>query len=462
MWFDSHAHLDRRFFPEDLDEVIARAFAQGIEGIVTIGASADPAEMLAAVEVARAHECIWAAVGVHPHEADQAGDQTFATLASLLSDPKVVALGEVGLDFHYDLSSRGRQQEVFLAQIRMAASVGKPLVIHVRDAHAECLALLRSEPLPWPAGVIHCFTADLDTARAYVELGFKISIPGVVTFPNAGSLREAVIGLRAEDLLIETDSPFLAPVPLRGRKNEPAFVRHVGEAVARLKGLRPDDVARITALTARRIFGIEVGEAMVPRLVYPIRDSLYVNLTNRCTLRCAFCSKFKDFVVKGHNLRLLSEPSTDAIWEALIGADFERYAEVVFCGYGEPLLRWEVVADLASRVHARGIRVRVNTDGLASLVSGRDVAAALSGLVDSISVSLNAADSATYIASCPSRYGEGAFDAVCAFLRRANQVIPEVVATVVGLPGLDIEACRHLAEDDLGVGFRVRPLDDPG
>ncbi len=462
MWFDSHAHLDRRFFPDDLDEVIERAFASGVEGIVTIGASADPAEMTEAVEVAKAHPRIWAAVGVHPHEADKATEQTFDTLARLLGEAKVVALGEVGLDYFYDLSSRAGQQAVFRRQIRMAAEAGKPLVIHVRDAHEDCLEILREERLPWPPGVIHCFTSDLGTARAYIDLGFKISIPGVVTFRNAGALAEAVKGLRAEDLLVETDSPFLAPVPMRGRRNEPAFVRHTGEAVARLKGLTPDDVARITALTARRLFGIEVEEALAPRLVYPIRESLYVNVTNRCTLRCTFCSKFKDWVVKGHNLRLPADPAPEALWDALVEAGFTGYREVVFCGYGEPLLRWEVVADLAARVKAAGVKVRVNTDGLASLVSGHDVVSKLAGKVDALSVSLNASDGETYARVCRSRHGAAAFDAVCAFLRRAREVIPEVTASVVALPDLDIEACRRLAEDQIGVKFRVRPLDDPG
>lgn len=461
-WFDSHAHLDRRFFPEDLDDVIARAFAAGLDGIVTIGASADPAEMEEAAQVAAAHDRIWAAVGIHPHEADRATPASFATLERLLALPKVVAVGETGLDFHYDLSSRDGQAAVFRRQIALAAEAGKPLVLHVREAHAECLEILRSERLPWPPGVVHCYTGDLPTARAYVDLGFRISIPGVVTFRNAGDLAEAVRGLRAEDLLVETDSPYLAPAPMRGRKNEPAFVRFTGEAVAALKGLTPADLARVTALTARRMFGIEAGEALAPRLAYPIRDALYVNVTNRCTLRCTFCAKFRDWVVKGHNLRLPADPAPEDLWAALEEAGFRQYREVVFCGYGEPLLRWEVVRDLAARVKAAGVRTRVNTDGLASLVSGQDVVAALAGVVDALSVSLNAADAASYAAVCRSRYGESAFAAVCDFLRGARGRIPDVTASVVALPGLDLEACRRLAEDELGVRFRVRPLDDPG
>lgn len=461
-WFDSHAHLSREFYPEDLSEVISRAFDAGIDGILNIGASARPEVWQEAIELAASHPRIWAAVGVHPHEADQATEETFRLLEKALQQPRVVALGEVGLDFHYDLSPRPVQYRVLERQIETASRLGKPLILHVREAHREALEIARRVPLPWPPGVVHCFTEGLELARAWRELGFLISIPGIVTFSKAGPLREAIAGLRAEDLLVETDAPFLAPVPHRGRRNEPAFIGHTGELVAKMKGLTAEDFARVTRVSTRRLFGLPTEGELEPRIVYSIRDSLYVNLTNRCTLRCTFCSKFRDWVVKGHNLRLQAEPSEEAVWQALEEADFRRYREVVFCGYGEPLLRWEVVASLGRRVRAAGVRVRVNTDGLASRVFGRDVPVALEGAVDEYSVSLNAPDGATYAQVCRSSLGEEAHGAVCDFIRSARSHASAVTATVVALPGLDIEACRRLAEEDLGVRFRVRPLDDPG
>lgn len=459
-WFDSHAHLSREFFPEDLPEVISRAFDAGLDGILDIGSSARPEAWEEAIQVASSHPRIWAALGVHPHEADQATDRTFEDLERALARPRVVALGEVGLDFHYDLSRRETQVRVFDRQVEMAARLGKPLVLHVRQAHREALEILRDRNLPWPPGVVHCFTEGPEVARHWRELGFLISIPGIVTFPKAGPLVEAIRGLRAEDLLVETDAPYLAPVPHRGRRNEPAFVRHTGEFVAALKGLSPEDLARVTRYSTRRLFGLP-GD-LEPRIVYPIRSSLYVNLTNRCTLRCTFCSKFRDWVVKGHNLRLPGEPSSEDLWKALEEAGFRQYREVVFCGYGEPLLRWEVVRDLGRRVRAAGVPVRVNTDGLASRVFGLDVPAALAESVDEYSVSLNAPDPATYARICRSSLGEEAHRAICDFIRSARRHASKVTATVVDLPGLDIEAARRLAEEDLGVRFRVRPLDDPG
>lgn len=461
-FFDSHAHLDRHSFGDDLEAVIERAFDSGVSGIVTIGSGADPALMREAAELAGAHPAIWAAVGVHPHEADKATPESFKTLEGLLSEPRVVALGEVGLDFHYDFSSREGQMKVFQRQVDTALSAGLPLVVHCREAHEECLSLLSASDLPEKPGVIHCYTGDLITARRYVALGFQISIPGVVTFKNAGALVGAVEGLLSERLLVETDSPYLAPVPRRGRRNEPAFVRYTVEAVAGIKGLSTEDMARITELNARRLFGLDTVQGMEPRLVYSIRDSLYVNLGNRCTLHCTFCGKFRDFVVKGHNLRVGRDPSVASLLAAMEAEDLASWDEVVFCGYGEPLLRPDAVKELAAVVKGHGVKVRINTDGLANLVQDRDVVGELEGLVDHLSVSLNAADAATYARYCRSRYGEAAFEAVCDFIRRAREVVPEVTATVVALPDLDLEACRRLAEDELGVAFRVRPLDDLG
>jgi TatD DNase family protein len=462
MFFDSHAHLDRHHFKDDVLEVLARAREAGVGGIVTVGSGASPSIMEEAVSLARDHDDVWAAVGVHPHEADQASPESFQAIERLLADPRTVALGEIGLDHHYDLSSRSGQLAVFRKQVAMAAEADLPMVIHCRDAHAECLEVLASARLPSRVGVVHCFTGDLETARRYVALGFVISIPGVVTFPTAGPLIDAVRGLLSERLLIETDSPYLAPVPRRGRRNEPAFVRYTAEAVARIKGLSVEDVGRITDLNARRLFGLDVGDGVEARLVYSIRDSLYVNMTNRCTLRCTFCRKFSDWVVKGHNLRLPDDPPVEELLAALERTQIERYEEVVFCGYGEPLRRVDEVKTLAAWVKARGKKVRINTDGLASLVHGRDVAGELAGLVDTLSVSLNAPDAVTYARYCRSSYGEAAFDAVVAFLRRARDVVPDVVATAVALPDLDVEAVRRLAEQDLGVRFRLRPMDDMG
>lgn len=461
-FFDSHAHLANEFYGVEVDAVVERAREAGVLGIVTVGSGADPDVMEEAVALAGRHEGVWAAVGVHPHEADRADARSWTALERLVRSEKVVAVGETGLDYHYHFSSREGQLSAFRRQVEIAADVGKPLVVHCREAHADVLAVLTEARARERGGVVHCFTGDLDTARRYVALGFSVSIPGVVTFRNAGALIEAVRGLPADRILVETDSPFLAPVPMRGRRNEPAFVRFVVEAIAGIKGLSIEDVARVTEVNARRLFNIDSEGSLSPKVVYRIRDSLYINLTNRCTLHCTFCGKFRDFFVKGHNLRIGRDPSIEEVWAALAREDLRGVKEVVFCGYGEPLLRPDAVKELAKRLREAGVRhIRVNTDGLAHLVHGRDVLEELAGLVDEVSVSLNAPDARSYAKYCRSRYGEAAFTAVCEFLKRAVDVIPRVTATVVALPDLDIEACERLART-LGAQFRVRPLDDLG
>lgn len=462
MFLDSHAHLEPHRYADSVDDVLARAFAAGVTGIIHVGSGADPAVFSDAVALAVREPRVRVAIGCHPHEADQAGPATYEALERLVGRPEVVAIGEIGLDFHYDFSSPEGQRRAFERQLAIACDAGLPVVIHCREAHAQCLDILSGVAFGQRPGVIHCYTGDIETARRYVDLGFLISIPGVVTFPGSGPLIETVRELPVDRMLIETDSPYLAPVPMRGRRNEPAFLPYTAEAVARIKGLQTADVARVTTLNARRLFALDVADAMAPRLVYPIRNALYINLTNRCTLRCTFCRKFQDWVVKGHNLRLAEDPSVQAIRDALEAEGLEGYDEVVFCGYGEPLRRVDAVIELARWLKGRGLKVRINTDGLASRVHGRDIPAELAGLVDSISVSLNAPDAATYARLCLSAYGESAYEDVCAFLRRARDFIPEVTATVVGLPDLDVEACRRKAEDELGVRFRLRPYDDLG
>jgi len=259
-------------------------------------------------------------------------------------------------------------------------------------------------------------------------------------------------------MLTETDCPYLAPQPWRGRRCEPAQVRATAEELARIKGLTLADVARVTSLNAFRLFGIGQVDQRT-RIAYTIRNSLYLNVTNRCTNRCTFCAKFKDFTVKGHQLCLEHEPGAAEVIAAI--GDPSSYDEVVFCGYGEPLLRLDLVKEVAAWLKARGATVRINTDGQANLVHGRDILPDLAGLVDTLSVSLNAPDAATYQRVCRSACGEAGYPAILDFLRRARLHIPSVIATAVTLPGIDIAACRKVAEE-LGVGFRERIYNEVG
>jgi TatD DNase family protein len=251
---DSHCHIAEPEFESDRAEVIARAAENGVTTLVCVGATGPAAANTGAVALAGRHGSveIVATVGVHPHNASEADDDAFAFLTELAGRPGVVGIGETGLDYHYDHSPRPAQREAFARTIRLAHDLRRPLVVHVREAHADAADILRAEGAA--DGVIHCFTGDRDDAGRYLDLGFHISVAGIVTFKNADTLRAAVRAIPLDRLMVETDSPYLAPVPHRGRRNEPANVRLVVEGVAATRSVPFDTVAEATATNARRLF----------------------------------------------------------------------------------------------------------------------------------------------------------------------------------------------------------------
>ena len=257
MLIDSHCHLDAKRFNDDRAAMIARARQAGVRRMVTIGCDVENSER--ALGLAATHEDIYATVGVHPHEAAEAKSDFIDQLSSLSAHPKCVAMGECGLDYYYDHSPREIQQRVFAAQIDLAQERKLPLVIHVRDAWDDCLQLLRDRILPDESGrspgVIHCFSGTLEQAKASLDLGFFISIPGIVTFAKPGELPDVVKQVPLDRLLIETDSPYLAPKPHRGKRNEPAYVAHVAEKVAQLRDVPLSDIIEATGHNARALFG---------------------------------------------------------------------------------------------------------------------------------------------------------------------------------------------------------------
>jgi TatD DNase family protein len=252
---DSHAHLDFEDFEGELEAVLARAAAAGVTRIVAIGLWRAPGSFGNAVELATTRpERFAATVGIHPHECARVPEADWARSAELARLPVVVGVGETGLDFHYDLSPREAQEAAFRRSIRIAHEVGKPLVVHVREADERCLRVLREEGIPAAGGVIHCFTGDARAAEGYLALGLYVSVAGIITFKTAEPIREAVRLVPRDRLLVETDSPYLAPIPLRGKRNEPANVVHTAAKVAEVWGLPVEEVARLTSENARRLF----------------------------------------------------------------------------------------------------------------------------------------------------------------------------------------------------------------
>jgi TatD DNase family protein len=244
---DSHCHLDDEKFDPDRAQVIERAFAAGVETMMAIGTGG---ELDVAIQQAERYPFIYATIGVHPHDASKATPDTFARLRDLAGHPKVLAIGEIGLDYHYDFSPRDVQRSVFERQLEIAAEFHKPIVIHTREAWDDTLAQVPSLP---NGGIMHCFTGDAAQARQALDLGFHLSFGGVLTFPKAESLREAAKITPEDRLLVETDCPYLAPVPYRGKRNEPAFVVATARRLAEVRGSTPQAIAECTTRNFRAL-----------------------------------------------------------------------------------------------------------------------------------------------------------------------------------------------------------------
>lgn len=446
---DSHAHLDMKEFECDREEVISRALEAGLTGIVNVGF--DLSSSRRALELAREHRFVYGAAGVHPHDAKSFDSDTEGEFSKLLDDPRIVAVGEIGIDYYRDLSPREKQQDVFKRLLRLAAEKGKPAIIHCRDAFEDVVRIIEESGVR--RGIFHAFSGDVEMARTVLGLGFRLGIGGVITFKNS-RLKEVVAELAPESIVLETDCPYLAPVPFRGKRNEPSFLVHIIPAVAQAQNALPEDVARTTDRTFAELMGMDIEDT--PAVVYAIRKSLYINMTNRCTNRCLFCAREEKPVVRGHNLRLEREPSPSEIVSAVEEAcSGKGYDEIVFCGYGEPTIRLQELIETARVLKAKGRRIRLNTNGLGALFWKRDIVPELRGVVDVISVSLNTADPVQYFEICRPIYGEPSHAAVVDFTRRCVEQGIETVCTAVAYPGVDLDSCEKLARS-LGAGFRAR------
>lgn len=252
--FDTHAHLHFPDFAPDLDAVLARAREAGVRRMVTIGTDGETSR--AAVAIAERDPEVWASVGLHPHDADGGDDALYEALERLAASPRVVAIGEMGLDFFRNLSPRSAQEAAFRRQLALARRLGKPVLVHCRDAHAETLAILAEERVGDVGGVMHCFSGDVAIARRCLDLGLLVSLAGPVTYPNARALPAVARFVPADRLVIETDCPFLPPQPYRGKRNEPSYLTITAARVADLREESLDDLAPRMTENALRLFGI--------------------------------------------------------------------------------------------------------------------------------------------------------------------------------------------------------------
>lgn len=253
--FDSHCHLEDEKFDADRDSLIASLQEKGIAACLTCGS--DVASSRVGAALAQTYPHVYAAAGIHPHQAKESKPGDLEAIRNLLKEDKVIALGEIGLDFCYDFSPRALQEALLEEQLELAFDLGLPVVLHVREAHGRMLELLNARKGRLPKGVLHCFSGSAESARAYERLGFHISFAGSLTFKNAHKLRDAAMAVSPERVLIETDSPYLAPTPFRGKRNDPSMVSEVCKLLAQLRSLSYEETARLTCQNACTLFGLE-------------------------------------------------------------------------------------------------------------------------------------------------------------------------------------------------------------
>ncbi len=456
MIIDTHAHVDMEAFDEDREETIQRARDSGVQYIVNIGC--DVPSSYRSISLAEQYDFFYATAGIHPHDVKDINPYTYLELKELLKHPKVIAVGETGLDYFKNYSPHDLQREHFRKQIELAKEFRKPLVIHTRDAQEDTIAILSEyyKDSSERSGIFHCFTGDQQLADAALSMGFYISFSGVVTFKNAEGLRAVAKTIPADRLFVETDCPYMAPVPNRGKRNEPAFVNHTAEALAELRGVSSEDIRRTMELNFFDLYGI--GEqSKMGTISYKIRNSLYLNLTQRCTANCVFCTRLTKPIVQGYNLALDREPSAQEVWDSI--DDPKLYDEVVFCGFGEPTLRLDVIKEVAKKIKDAGGRVRLNTNGHGNLIHKRNIVPELKGLIDEVSVSLNADTSEGYdeiVQPLPAFRGK-AYDEVKQFISEAKKYIPDVQATIVThQKDIDEAKCEEIANNEFGVKYRPR------
>jgi TatD DNase family protein len=450
MFIDTHAHLFFENFKDDIDEVINRALESGVDYIVVPATDLKTARE--AISLSEKYKQVYATVGIHPHDTKDWDESLIRQIAELAKHPKVVAIGEIGLDYYYDFSPQDQQIKAFKSQLDLAIKLELPVVIHNRDSDGDMMDIVQSYCGTGLKAQFHCYNGSLDDALEFLKMNHFISFTGNITFKKSDGLREILKHIDLNHLMLETDSPFMTPVPFRGKRNEPAYVTYVAQQLADVHKISVEEVGRITTLNAFRFFGI--GNVPKTSFTYLLGNSLYINVTNRCNADCTFCRRKEDPFLRGYNLGMKKseEPAAEVYIEEI--GNPSKYDEIVFCGYGEPTIRWDVVREVAKYVKANGGSTRINTNGHGNIINKKDITPEMKDVIDVVSISFNSFDSKQYAELM--RVSEEHFEAMKKFASLAKGFVKKVVMSVVSLDEVEIEKSRKVVEEEIGVEFRVR------
>ena len=451
MFVDTHCHLFSKEFNDDIDTVIENAKFADVDFIIVPATDIESSKKV--IDLIDKYDFIYGAVGVHPHETKDWTPSLLNTIEKLSNHKKILAIGEIGLDYFYDFSPKEKQIESFKAQLDLALNRNLPVIIHNRDADEDMINIISSYAGTGLKAQFHCYSSTLQNAKDLIQMHHFLSFTGNITFNKMNDLREVASNISLDHILLETDSPYMTPVPFRGKRNEPANVKLVAEKLAELHKLSLQEVGKITSFNAFKLFGLGAKPDTI--FTYKIANSLYLNVTNRCNADCTFCKRKTEPIVAGYNLAMTkSEEPPAEIYINEIG-DPKEYDEIVFCGFGEPTIRWDVVKKVAKYVKDNGGRTRLNTNGHGSYINKKDITPELSHLIDIVSISLNAVDPREY--SEIMRLDPSFFNEMINFAKSSKPFVEKVVMTVVSIDDINLEKVRIIAEQKVGAEFRIRP-----
>jgi TatD DNase family protein len=450
MFVDTHAHLFYDNFNDDIENVITRAKENQVDYIIIPSTDLNSAEKT--LKLCDKFEMLYAAVGVHPHDTKDWNETIISKIEKLVKHPKVIAIGEVGLDYYYDFSPKENQIKAFKSQLELAVDLKLPVIIHNRDSDEDMLEIISSFCSTGLKAQFHCFNASLDDAIEYIKMNHFISFTGNITYKKSQDLIKILEAIDVNHLLLETDSPFMTPTPFRGKRNEPSYINYIAKKIAEIKKLTLEELAKITSLNAFRMFGI--GKKPQTSFTYQIGNSLYVNVTNRCNADCIFCHRKNDPYINGHflGMRKADEPNAEVYIKEI--GNPKNYDEIVFCGYGEPTIRWDVVKQVAQFVKLNGGKTRLNTNGHGNAINKKDITPELKGLIDVVSISLNSIDPVQY--SKLMKVDLHYFYEMINFAKSSKAYVDKVVLTVVDLDDIDIQKAKDLIENEIKAEFRIR------
>jgi TatD DNase family protein len=449
MFIDTHAHLFYPNFENDADEIINRAKSEGIDYIIV--PATDIKTAYQTIELCDKYDFVYGAVGVHPHDTKGWEPSLLTEIKKLSGHKKIVAIGEIGLDYYYDFSPKEKQIEAFKSQIELAIDLKLPIVIHNRESDEDMLKIITEYCGSGLKAQFHCYSSPLKYANEYIRMGHFVSFTGNITFKKADELRDVLSKISLEHIMLETDSPFMTPVPHRGKRNEPSYVKLIAEKIAEVHNLAVEDIARVTSYNVFRMFGI--GSKPGTSFTYKIKNSLYINITNRCNADCVFCNRKGEAVRGGYNLKMSKEMEPAA--EVYINEidDPQKYDEIVFCGYGEPTIRWAIVKQVAAFVKENGGKTRLNTNGHGNYINHKNITPEMKNLIDVVSVSLNTYDADEY--SKIMQVEKNLFNEALNFVRSSKEFVDKVIISMVDYNNVDYEKVRDLAQT-IGAEFRVR------